>query len=82
MATEACFQASCPGGSDPFIRWTYDKVGNRLTKARPAGTTTYTDDADDRLTGRSGLGGSVSYSHDLGNMTQAGSTSFYDGTPC
>ena len=29
--TEVCYQASpCTGGSDPFIRWTYDPVSNRL----------------------------------------------------
>src|SRR6266540_2843719 len=28
--TSVCYQVSCPGGADPFIRWTYDGVGNRL----------------------------------------------------
>jgi len=58
--TEACFQSSCPGGSDPFIRWTYDAVGNRLTEARPSGTTSYTYNAADELTGA----GSTSYTYD------------------
>jgi hypothetical protein len=38
--TGVCFQAgTCPGASDPFIRWSYDGVGNRLTETRPTGTT-------------------------------------------
>jgi RHS repeat-associated protein len=78
--TEVCYQASCPGGSDPFIRWAYDPVGNRASEARPAGTTSYSYNAADQLTGQSGLGGSVSYSYDAnGNETQAGSRTFaYD----
>jgi hypothetical protein len=39
-----------PRGSDPFIRWTYDGVGNRLTEARPAGTPNYSYNAADELT--------------------------------
>lgn len=75
--TQVCYQASpCTGGSSPFIRWTYDSVGNRLTEARPSGTTTYTYDSDDRML----TAGSTSYSYDAnGNQTQAGSTTFaYD----
>lgn len=35
-----CFKAgTCPNSTDPFIRWTYDKVGNRLTEARPSVST-------------------------------------------
>jgi RHS repeat-associated protein len=45
-----CFQAgNCPGSTDPFIRWGYDKVGNRLTESRPATATTYTYNAADEL---------------------------------
>jgi RHS repeat-associated protein len=71
--TSVCFQASCPGGSDPFIRWTYDAVGNRLTESRPAGTTNYTYDTADEMT----AAGATSYSYDVdGNETQAGSRTF------
>jgi RHS repeat-associated protein len=74
--TDACFQTSCSGASDPFIRWTYDSVGNRLTETRPAGTTIYTYNAADELTSA----GSTNYSYDdNGNETAAGSQSFtYD----
>jgi RHS repeat-associated protein len=74
--TGVCYQTSCPGGSDPFIRWTYDAVGNRLTEARPSGTTTYTYNAGDELTSA----GSTSYSYDQnGNETAAGARTFtYD----
>ena len=73
-----CFQAGiCPGANDPFIRWTYDKVGNRLSQQVPAaGTTTYTYDARDRLLSA----GATSYTYDQnGNELSAGSRSFtYD----
>ncbi len=74
--TSVCFQATCPNSNDPFIRWTYDKVGNRLTEARPAGTTTYTYNAADELTSD----GTISYSYDAnGNQTAAGPTNYtYD----
>ncbi len=74
--TEVCFQASCPGGQDPFIRWTYDPVGNRLTEQRPSATTNCTYDAADELT----QAGSTSYAYDEnGNQTQAGARTFaYD----
>ena len=81
--TGVCFQSgTCPGGSDPFIRWTYDPVGNRLTETRPAGQTSYSYNSGDELTSRSGLGGSVSYNYDQnGNETAAGSGTFtYDLT--
>ncbi|MGH3111480.1 MAG: RHS repeat-associated core domain-containing protein, partial [Gaiellaceae bacterium] len=75
--TSVCFQAgSCPGGTDPFIRWTYDKVGNRLTEQRPAGTTSYTYDARERLLSA----GATTFAYDQnGNQTQKGSETFtYD----
>lgn len=78
--TEACFQATCSQPTDPFIRYTYDRVGNRITESRPAGTTTYTYDIDDRLTQTSGPSGTVAYTFDRnGNETAAGSRTFtYD----
>jgi RHS repeat-associated protein len=75
--TEVCYQATCTSGTDPFIRWTYDDIGNRATEDRPAGTTTYTYNTADELTQRSGLGGTVNYSYDLnGNETAAGSRTY------
>lgn len=78
--TEVCFQASCPGANDPFIRHTYDAVGNRLTEARSSGTTAYTYNAADELTSRSGPSGTVNYTYDTnGNQTAAGTRTFtYD----
>ena len=72
--TSVCFQAgTCPGGSDPFIRWTYDGVGNRLTEQRPTGTTSYSYDARDRLLSA----GATSYTYDQnGNQLSAGSRTF------
>jgi RHS repeat-associated protein len=75
--TGVCLQAgTCPGASDPFIRWSYDKVGNRLTEQRPTGTTAYTYDARDRLLSA----GSTSFAYDQnGNQTQKGTRTFaYD----
>jgi RHS repeat-associated protein len=76
--TEACYQASpCTGGADPFIRWTYDEVGNRLTEQRPTGTTTYTYNTADQLMQRSGLGGTVAYTYDPnGNQLSENAKSF------
>ena len=72
--TEACYTATCAGGTDPFRRYTYDDVGNRLTEARSAGTTTYAYDALDQLTQTTGFGGTVNYTYDLdGNNLTAGS---------
>jgi RHS repeat-associated protein len=75
--TSVCFQAgTCPNGSDPFVRWTYDAAGNRLSEVRPTGTTNYTYNAGDELT----AAGSTSYTYDQnGNETSAGSQTFtYD----
>ncbi len=76
--TEVCFQAAaCTAGTSPFIRWTYDPVGNRLTEARPSvATTNYTYDNADRLL----TAGATSYTFDLnGNQTGAGTRTFtYD----
>jgi RHS repeat-associated protein len=72
--TETCFQLlSCGLPTSPFIRWTYDGVGNRLTEARATGTTSYTYDNADRLLTR----GPTSYSYDQnGNTTSIGLRTF------
>jgi RHS repeat-associated protein len=77
---EVCYQASCPNGNDPFIRYDYDDVGNRSEEERPAGTTAYTYDVADRLTERDGPGGTIAYDYDHnGNQTAAGARTFtYD----
>ncbi len=74
--TGVCYQSACPGGSDPFIRWTYDAVGNRLTEARPVGITAYSYNAADQLTHVD----STSYAYDAnGNQVSRGADSFsYD----
>ncbi len=72
-----CFQSgACPGASDPFIRWTYDRLGNRLTEQRPAGTTSYSYDQADRLL----AAGPTPYAYDQnGNAVSAGRRTFtYD----
>ena len=75
--TEACYTATCTGGTDPFRRYTYDPVGNRLTEARSAGTTTYAYSALDELTQTTGFGGTVNYTYDLDgqNLTAGTATS-------
>ena len=72
--TGVCFQAgTCPGASDPFIRWSYDGVGNRLSEARPTGTTSYSHNAADELE----QAGATSYTYDEnGNQLSAGSRTF------
>jgi RHS repeat-associated protein len=72
-----CYQAGgCPGGGDPFVRWSYDRVGNRLSETRPAGTTSYSYDALDELT----QAGATGYGYDAdGNQVSAGAVGFgYD----
>jgi len=73
-----CFQSgNCPGGSDPFVRWTYDGVGNRLTEQRPSGVTNYTYNVADELT----QAGAAAYTYDQnGNELSSGPRTFtYDG---
>jgi RHS repeat-associated protein len=71
--TSVCYQTSCPNQNDPYIRWTYDKVGNRLTETRSSGTTNYSYNAADELT----AAGSTNYSYDAnGNETAAGNTTY------
>jgi RHS repeat-associated protein len=77
--TQVCFQAgNCPGSSDPFIRWSYDKVGNRLSEGRATGTTSFTYNGLDELT----QAGPTSYTYDQnGNQKSAGARTFaYDLT--
>jgi RHS repeat-associated protein len=74
--TSVCYQASCSNSGDPYINWTYDKVGNRLTETRPGGTTNYTYNAADELT----QAGATSHTYDSnGNELTAGQSSYtYD----
>ncbi|MGH7540926.1 MAG: DUF6531 domain-containing protein, partial [Gemmatimonadota bacterium] len=66
--TGVCFEAgTCPGGNDPFVRWSYDGVGNRLAETRPNETTAYSYNAADELT----QAGSTTYDYDEnGNQTR------------
>jgi RHS repeat-associated protein len=75
--TQVCYQVNaCTAGSSPFIRWSYDNVGNRLSEARPTATTNYGYDVNDRLMSA----GATTYTYDAnGNETKAGSATFaYD----
>jgi len=75
--TEVCNQAGgCPGATDPYERWTYDKVGNRLTSQRPDQSLTYNYNALDQVTSI----GFASWTYDQnGNHTSRGDkTHTYD----
>jgi RHS repeat-associated protein len=75
--TQACFTVACAAPGDNFRGYTYDDIGNRLTEVRDTGTTTYTLDAADQLTGTSGPSGSVTYGYDLdGRQISARSRTF------
>ena len=75
--TEACFQATCTKATSPFIRYSYDKSGNRLTEIRSSGTTDYVYNADDKLTSATAPSGTTNYTYDRnGNQTGAGTKSF------
>jgi uncharacterized protein RhaS with RHS repeats len=55
-------QASCSGGSNPFVRWTHDPVGSRLTETRPSGAATvYGYDGDGVRVQASAGGQTTSY---------------------
>jgi hypothetical protein len=51
---DVCHAVSYPNSSDPYIRYTYDAVGNRLTGGPPGGTTTYDYNAGNLLSSKSG----------------------------
>jgi RHS repeat-associated protein len=62
-----------PDPKTPFIRWTYDDVGNRLSEIRPAATLTYTYDRADQLTSKSDGNTTTSYGYDEdGNQLTSG----------
>jgi RHS repeat-associated protein len=67
-----------PPSGETYRSYTYDPVGNRLTEASDAGTTTYAYNAADRLTSVTAPGQSaVSYTFDNnGNQTDAGADTF------
>ncbi len=77
---EACFKASgaaCSATTDPYVRWTYDAVGNRITEKRGAATgatsTTLTYNYADQLT----KNGTTTYLYDAnGQQTSAGLRSY------
>ena len=74
---DACYQATTcsetSGSSDPYIHYTYDGNGNRLTETRPSGTTTSSYNNLDELTSA----GSTTYTYDAnGNEASAGSQTF------
>ncbi|MFF1631955.1 hypothetical protein [Streptomyces sp. NPDC058272] len=67
---------ACPAG-EPTHTYTYDKVGNRNTRAAAGVTTNYRYDAADRLL-QTDTGSSITaYDYDVdGNQIKAGSTTF------
>jgi RHS repeat-associated protein len=70
-----------PPGGETYRTYAYDPVGNRLSEASDAGTTSYAYDIDDRLTTVTAPGPVVtSYTFDAnGNQTAAGAQTFtYD----
>ncbi|MET8130532.1 fibronectin type III domain-containing protein [Streptomyces sp. NPDC005251] len=72
--TSACAEATCPSGA-ASVAYTYDGVGNRLTRTAGATTTAYTYDAADELTrSATGMIRQV-YTYDAdGNQTGNGSS--------
>jgi len=74
--TDACYQLTCnenPGSNDPYIHYSYDQAGNRLSETRPSGTTSYTYNNQDELLSA----GATTYSYDAnGNERTAGTRTF------
>jgi RHS repeat-associated protein len=64
-------------GSSPYsLSYTYDQVGNRLTRVKQGVTTTYSYDDNNKLTGLSG-GQTATFGYDNnGNMTSISGTTF------
>ncbi|MGH2706334.1 MAG: RHS repeat-associated core domain-containing protein [Actinomycetota bacterium] len=74
---DVCFAGGCRQGTDPFVRYSYDAVGNRTTEARLAGTTTYSYNDANQLTSTTGPSGTTTYGYDPnGNETSAGGRAF------
>ena len=67
------------GSTNVTTLYTYDKVGNRLTKKQNNVTTTYTYNGLNQLTGESGDGNSLNYVYDA-NGNQIRITGTADGT--
>ena len=72
---------SDPVYGDDNVSYTYDEIGNRLTRTDSSGTTTYSYDANERLLSETGTQGTTSYAYDLnGNLkskiTDTGETSY------
>ena len=67
------------GSANVTTLYTYDKVGNRLTKKQNNVTTTYTYNGLNQLTGESGGGNSLNYVYDA-NGNQIRITGTADGT--
>lgn len=66
----------CPTGSSKTT-YTYDKVGNRLTKATGTASTAYTYDAADELTKAVTGSTTTNYTYDAdGDQTAAGTTTY------
>jgi RHS repeat-associated protein len=84
--TKVCYDAPCDTAGEPYIHYTYDDVGNRLTETRTDDgsnpiTTTYTYNAADELSQTSSSVGTNVFAYDLnGNQTSAGAWTYsYDG---
>jgi RHS repeat-associated protein len=77
LLTRPAATVSPPGG-ETYRTYSYDPLGNRLSEASDAGTTTYAYDAADRLTSVTPPGQSaITYSFDAnGNQTAAGATTY------
>ena len=77
---DVCFTGGCNEGANPYIRYSYDGVGNRLTETRAGSQTSYAYNAADELTSTTSAVGSVTFGYDAnGNQTSKGGASYtYD----
>ena len=65
-----------PVSGNLSFAYTYDNVGNRLSKTDSTGTTDYTYDANNRLASETGPSGTITYTYDSnGNQIQKQSAS-------